>query len=90
MSAQTDLLGWLQSKLADAELSLRARMQSEKTWRSGTDESWAAAGNGNPPSKEQRIKIAETQKRIAVKCAREVAMFKEVIAIITERNAPPA
>lgn len=87
-----EVLGWLRAKLADAEKSLRAREQSEATFRSGTDESWAAAAElhsstrGKPMNKKARLEVALIQGRIAGKCRREVEMFKAVIAALDHPN----
>ncbi len=82
---------WLQEKLNEAEQSLRSRQQMERTLRSGTDASWALAAKlhpstaNNPPfTKEQRIKAAEGQKRISVKCLRDVEMYRRVLALVRE------
>lgn len=86
---KTDLLEWLRGKITDAESTLKAREQMEETWRSGDDKSWAAAAamhpstSGKPPMKmADRIKVADGQRRIAVKCRRELKMFEAALAAV--------
>jgi hypothetical protein len=77
------LLEWLRGKLAEAEKHLQFRIEGAEMWRSGTDESWKAAArlSGEKAStKAERLRTAESFDRIAVKCRREVEMFKAAIA----------
>lgn len=73
----SDLITWLHVKIAEAEKSLKAREDMELTWRGGTDKSWAAVGC--KMKKLERIQHADMQGRIAVKCRREVEMFKAIL-----------
>ena len=82
--ACSDLLGWLGDKLKDAEKSLKCREEMAFTWRGGTDKSWNAAGC--KLTKSQRLAQADTHSRIAVKCRREVSMFKAVIERLSHPN----
>jgi len=87
----TDLLGFLRGKLADAEKSLRAREQSEESWRTGSESDWQMAARlsgGKPMKKSERLRQSEIQGRIAVKARHEVAMFKAVIAALDQPNVP--
>lgn len=85
-----DLLEWLRGKITDAEKAVRAREQAVSTFRSGTDESWAAAAefhpltSGRPMSKKQRAEAAASNERIAVKCRLEVEMFNAVYAALSK------
>jgi len=89
-----DLLCWLRVKLATAESSLKAHIQSEAAWREGDDESWKAAAEMHPSTagkamnKTQRLEAADREKRIVVKCRREVEMFKATIKAISQHNDP--
>lgn len=80
------LIDWVREKLADAKKSLSAREQMEKTWRGGTDLEWAAAAElhpstrGKPILKADRIKLADSQKRIVAKCRRDVEMFEAILS----------
>ena len=79
---QSELLLWLNEKLEAAEKNLKAREQSDVSWRGGTEKEWAASARMagmKPMGKKQRAEVADTQNRIAVKCRREVEMFKSVI-----------
>jgi hypothetical protein len=78
------LLGWLRVKLNEAESALKAREQMEASWRGGTDASWRAVGC--KLNKLARLNESATHGRIAVKCRREVEMFKAVIASIGQPN----
>lgn len=85
-----EIHAWLLEKLSEAEKALGAREQAEAVWRGGTDESWARAGMLHPDTargprfnKEQRIKLSESQGRIAEKCRHEVKMFKAVLELLT-------
>jgi len=91
MSAE--LLEWLQEKLAQAEKSLRAREQMEKSWKSGTDEEWTAAAKMHPSTakepvmnKAARLKESQSQGRIAATCRRDVAMYKLAIEAVKNQN----
>jgi hypothetical protein len=84
-----ELSTWLRSKLSEAETALRAREQMEKSWRSGTDESWEAAAKMHPSTADkppmtraQRLKESEAQGRIALKCRKDVEMLRAVLSII--------
>lgn len=87
--SSTELVAWLNAKIADAEKSVRAREDAEKTFRSGTDAQWKRAAamhpstHGKPMTKEVRLEAAAIQGRIAVKCRREAAMFKAVLAALS-------
>lgn len=77
---------WLQSKLADAEKSLRCREEGESAWRNGTDEEWktvAKMHGGAFLNQAARNMKANTEARIAAKCRNEVEMFKAVIAALS-------
>lgn len=86
-----ELLQWLREQLAKAEQSVKAREQGEKTLRSGTDDSWREVAKmcGGPfMTKVKRLESADRDKRIGVKCARDVAMFEATIAIVeTQQTA---
>jgi glutamate mutase epsilon subunit len=85
----TALFGWLHEKLEAAEKTLKAREQSEESWRGGNQKEWDAAARMAgmmPMKKSQRIEQAEMQKRIAVKARHEVEMFKVVIEAL---QSPP-
>lgn len=79
-----DLLGFLRGKLAFAEQALRSRVDAQKCWREGTNESWQKVGC--KMTKEQRLRVSETEGRIAEKCRREVEMFRAVIAALDKPN----
>jgi len=84
------LLDWLREKLAEAEKHLQYRIQGEEDWRSGTDEEWKAAeklSGEKAPSKAERIRAADSYARIAVKCRREVEMFKAALTAAKSRPA---
>jgi hypothetical protein len=87
-SPASGLLGadveFVKGKLADAEKSLKFREESEKVWREGTDKSWRAVGC--KMTKQQRLEVSACHGRIAVKCRREVEMFKEVLARLQAPN----
>ncbi len=69
---------WLLAKIAEAERTVTAREQAEATWRSGDDAEWAAVSKmhpstrGKPMKAAERLKLAEMEGRILVKCRREV------------------
>ncbi len=86
IAAPGELFEWLEQKLEEAKKALRCREQAEKTWRGGTDESWAKVARfagGKALKEKERLKIAESQKRISVKCRREVEMFEAVITALS-------
>ncbi len=76
---------WLADKLKLAEEALRAREQAVEVWKSGTNESWAAAARmhpstaGKPMSKAERMTAAARASRIAIKCRHDVEMIKAII-----------
>ncbi len=76
---------FIQSKLTDAEKTLKAREEMERVWRGGTDASWKAAGCRL--TKAQRLKDAAMHGRIAVKNRTEVEMFKAVLNELIVFNA---
>jgi len=80
-----DMLAFLRSKLAESQKALRAREQSAKVWRTGDEKTWKAAGC--KLTKAQRIKEADAQARISIKCRREVDLFQAVIAAVDGSNA---
>jgi hypothetical protein len=78
----TALLGWLREKLEAAEKTLKAREQSEGSWRGGNQKEWDAAARMAgmmPMTKSQRVERAEMQKRIAALSRHEVEMFQAAI-----------
>lgn len=84
-----DLLCWLRVKLAEAESALGAREQMEACWRTGTDESWkavAARAGGKAYTKKERMEESARQGRIAVKCRREVEMYKATIKAVSQHK----
>ena len=92
-----DLLCWLRLKLAEAEHSLKCR-EAMANLKPMTDEDIeqikALPGTritkGRKLSKAAFKEIEEEplrHKRIAVKCRREVEMFKATIAAISQHNA---
>ena len=81
----SDLLGWLRGKIADAEKTVIAREQMESAWRDGTAKSWKAVGC--KMNKTARLEEASRQGRIAVKCRREVQMFKAVFDALNHPNS---
>jgi hypothetical protein len=83
-----ELLGavveFVKGKLAAAEHAVKCREEAEKTWRGGTDESWRAVGCRMALG--QRMETSAREGRIAIKCRREVEMFKEVLARLQAPN----
>lgn len=77
-----DLIEWLREKIIKAEKDVVAREQSEDTWRGGTNKSWAEVGCRL--TKAERHERADIEKRIAIKCRREVEMYKSALAIINQ------
>lgn len=75
------LLHWLKDKIAEAETTVRAREEAEKTFRSGSDQDWATAANMHPSTagqtmtKAMRDKAAESQARILAKCRLDLEML---------------
>jgi hypothetical protein len=84
-----DMLEWFRRKVAEAESTLKSREQMEALWRSGDDESWAAAAAmhpstaGKPMPKAKRIEEADRQGRIAAKMRRELRMFEAVLSVLS-------
>lgn len=81
-----ELMRWIDTKIAEAEKAVKAREQLEEGLKTGSDAQWALAAKlhpitrGLPPmSKADRLKESATQGRIAEKCRRELAMFREVL-----------
>lgn len=71
---------FIDQKIRETEVSLRAREDMEKCWRGGTDASWRAAGCKK--SKAERLKDADTHSRIAAKIRGELEMFKSVSSLL--------
>jgi hypothetical protein len=82
--SSSDLLGWLRSKLADAERIVMAREQMDAAWRGGSDESWKSVGC--KLNKSARLKESSVQGRIATKCRHDVSMFKAAIDALSHPN----
>lgn len=72
-----EILEWLRVQLSGAEKALRCRIDMDKAWRGGTDKAWESVGCNLP--KSERVKLADTHRRISAKCAKDVEMFKAVI-----------
>lgn len=68
---------FIKGKLAEAEHKLKLRQESEKVWRSGTDKSWRKAGSRM--TREERLRVAAMDARIAIKNRKEVEMFRDVL-----------
>jgi hypothetical protein len=84
------VIEWLKGKISEAESHLRYRENSELSWRDGDEASWKAAARlsgAKPMSKQERLQEAERAARIAVKCRREVEMFKAVLATVERGEA---
>lgn len=82
---KTELLEWLNAQLSKAENALAAREQARETWRGGSSQSWKLAGCRL--NKSQRLRVAEKEDRISIKCRRDVEMFKVVIAIVSDQSS---
>lgn len=86
------LLGWLRGKLSKAEESVRMRESEAETWRTGTNADWDKAAwmhpttAGQKSKKSERLQIAESHDRIAVKLRHEVTMFRATIEALTSPN----
>jgi hypothetical protein len=87
--ANDALFGFLRGKLADAEKSLKSREDmanqkpiSKEDWEWLKSLPGTIACKGRKPSKAKQEEEIMRHKRIAVKCRREVEMFKAVIAKI--------
>jgi hypothetical protein len=87
------LLGWLRSKLTEAENALRAREQGAIIFAQGDDASWASAArmhpstaNRSPLTKAERFTLKKRELRIAEKCRVDVEMLKELIQRIENPN----
>ena len=93
----SDLLCWLRVKLADAERSLRCREAMANPPHISDEElERLNALPGTRVTKGRKLSNAELkeiemeslrQKRIAVRCRREVEMFKSTIAAISQHGA---
>lgn len=83
---KSEIIEFIRSKLVSAKASVHVREQMERSWRSGDDNVWVQASMLHPStagkriSKEDRLKEAETHKRIAIKCRHEAEMFEAVLA----------
>lgn len=94
--ASKDLLCWLRVKLAEAEQSLRCREEMANIQPMTDDElERLKALPGTQVTKGRKLSKAALKeiemeplrhKRIAVKCRREVEMFKATIAAISQHN----
>lgn len=76
------LLEFIALKIADVERAIKAREESEKSWRGGTDKAWKAVGCRK--TKPERIKIAELESRILVRLREEREMFQKVFRALNE------
>lgn len=87
------LLEWLNEQLAKAEQALHSREQGAAIWGDGSDATWKSvavmAGSKFIP-KKQRLQNADTERRIAVKCRRDVEMFKATIVLVTANGKESA
>lgn len=72
-----ELIAFIESKLADAERSVKARQQARETWAGGNEKDWRKVGCRL--NKKQRLAVSATQARIEIKCLREVELFKAVL-----------
>lgn len=79
---ESEILGWLRGKLAEAEKELVARRQMESTWRGGTDQTWKAVGCKK--NQAERLRESAMQGRIATKCQRDVEMCKAAIEALNK------
>jgi hypothetical protein len=78
----TEILEWLNDQLLKAKSELRARVDAEKVWRTGSDKSWRSVaqltGSGFVKKSERHFN-AERESRIAEKCRRDVDMLEAII-----------
>ena len=81
----TELHDFIRSKIAALELAIKARNESEKTWRGGTEVSWKAVGCSLTRSK--RLEQAASEERILLKLMREQEMFLKVLEELPEPGA---
>lgn len=90
-----DLEAFVQLKIADVQRAINAREQSQKTWLSGTDESWAKISTmhpltrGKPTKKAERLEIAAKEGRILVKLRHELEMFNAVLEVVKSDKESP-
>lgn len=75
---------FIKGKIADAERAWRARKDMQSTWANGTDEGWRAVNC--KLTKKQRLEESAMHGRIALKAARELQLFRAVLARIQEAD----
>lgn len=80
-----ELIAFIESKLADAERSVKARQQARETWAGGKEKDWRSVGCHL--NKKQRLAVSTKEARIEIKCLREVELFKAVLDQL--RTSPP-
>ncbi len=95
------VLGWLYSKLSEAQRALRCREAmanpptiSDEEWERLKSSPGARVTKGRNLSKAVRLEIELApvrHRRIAVKCRHEVEMFEALILLVEslQKSAPP-
>lgn len=89
----SDWLGWIEGKLADAEVALKCREEMVTTWRHGSDEMWEAAAAIHPSTAGKSLKraarLTEAKKhaRIATRLRRDVEMFRATLNALQPNKA---
>lgn len=76
----SELTEFLSQKIKEAEKAVDARMEMQRVWKEGDDKSWRAVGFKG--SKSERLKLSDSQGRIAEKCRNELAMLTAMLAYL--------
>jgi hypothetical protein len=74
---KSEMIAFVRSKIDNVENDIRARQESEKTWRWDTEESWRAVGC--KMNKKERIATADVEARIIIKLDRQLRMFNAIL-----------
>ena len=88
----SDLVCWLNRKIAEAEKALKAREQAAACWKNGDDKLWEAAAamhkstEGKPVSKRDRMIEARRHTNLAAMCKYELYMLNRCLAAVSQHT----
>lgn len=83
---RTEMMGFIQGKITGVETSIRAREETVRTFRGGTEAEWRHAAKltgGKVMNKTERIVAATAHERIKGRLERECEMFRAVLELIS-------
>ncbi len=71
------MIAFVKAELEGVEKALKFRLDAQKCWASGTDESWRAVGCRK--TKAQRLKESALHGRVAIKYHQRIEIFNAIL-----------